>query len=208
MIEDNWSPSEEDIEWTREHFARMAEDDTWGVADAVLRKTGSGLIVVSMSPASMLPLNRIAVVCEAIGIDFDSSGAEMVEDAQAAAQQSAREWTHPDTGEPLVNFDLEGAEWVCMSPEEEAWRVVIRQGEDEIALSPMDYHLLAGDELFFSWKGKRVLERHEIIELADEGGLVERLTLGNVFIMPTVYEDVLVPPHLRGLIFVFGDEEE
>ena len=32
MIEDKWEPTEEDLEWTKEHYERMQVGDTWGVA--------------------------------------------------------------------------------------------------------------------------------------------------------------------------------
>jgi hypothetical protein len=57
----------------------------------------------------------------------------------------------------------------------------------------------------------RVLERHEIIRLADEDTLLSKLKNEEVFVMPTNYGGELIPPHLRGLIFVIpsvGDEEE
>lgn len=214
MITDNWMPAEEDIVWTREHYEKMSMGDTWGVADAVLRKDeGNILTVLKASPASLLPLERIKKVCALIGVDMIADDAELIQDPQAAAQAAAEEWTSPNTGIPLVNFDLENAEWVLLDPDEESWRVAIRHHDegdtDEVALSPMDYHLLAGDELFFTWDNMRVLERHEIIDMADEGDIVRALENDTVVIMPSVWKEKPVPPHLRGLIFnTKGIEEE
>lgn len=224
MIEDTWEPTKEDIDWTDDHLDKMNDGDTWGVADAVLRKTGhQKMEVVSMTSASLLPLQRIAKVLKALDVELDLTGAELVEDAQAAAQASAQEWTctHEGCEERLANFDLESGEWVVLDADSESWRVLLTHtGEDgeehQVAVAPMDYHLLAGDDLFFSWKGHRVLERHEIIDMADEGRLLQQLNDGRVFIMPTVWKEhhtehhteTIIPPHLRGLIFVFGDEEE
>tara|TARA_R110001632_G_scaffold1417_11_gene6266 strand:- start:6656 stop:7303 length:648 start_codon:yes stop_codon:yes gene_type:complete len=214
MITDNWIPAEEDIEWTREHYEKMSMGDTWGVADAVLRKDEDNILtVLKASPASLLPLERIKKVCALIGVDMIADDAELIQDPQAAAQAAAEEWTSPNTGIPLVNFDLENAEWVLLDPDEESWRVAIRHHDegdtDEVALSPMDYHLLAGDELFFTWDNMRVLERHEIIDMADEGDIVRALENDTVVIMPSVWKEKPVPPHLRGLIFnTKGIEEE
>ena len=224
MIQDDWKPTQDDIDWTKEQYARMQIGDTWGVADAVLRKDEDNVLtILQASPASLLPLERIKTVCEEIGVHLNSEGAEMVHDAQAAAQQAAQEWTCPESGIPVVNFDLEKPEWICIDEEQESWRVVVRHETDEgktheVQLSPMDYNLVAGDELFFSWNGMRVLERHQIIEMADEMTLLDSLTKGEVFIMPTeltTFETEhsitqLIPPHLRGLIFSASvrDEEE
>jgi hypothetical protein len=215
MIQDNWNPSEEDLEWTREHFNRMQVGDTWGVADAVLKKVSDNhLNVESATPSSMMPLERIGKVCVALDIDFTAADAEIVHDPQEAAQKAALEWTH-ESGIPVSNFDMENAEWVCLD-EDESWRVIVRHESDdpdkphEVALAPMDYHLLAGDELFFSWKGMLVLEREEIIQIADDRMFQGALEDEQILIMTTHDEDGdLVPPHLRGLIFkTVRDEEE
>jgi len=214
MIADDWKPQEEDINWTREHYEKMSIGDTWGVADAVLRKDEDNILtVLKASPASLLPLERIKKVCEIIGVELVADNAELIQDPQAAAQAAAEEWTSPNTGIPLVNFDLESAEWMLLDPDEESWRVAIRHHDegdtDEVALSPMDYHLLAGDELFFTWDNMRVLERHEIIDMADGGTIMRALEDNTVIIMPSVWKEKPVPPHLRGLIFnTKGIEEE
>tara|TARA_R100001510_G_C7651374_1_gene209036 strand:+ start:480 stop:1127 length:648 start_codon:yes stop_codon:yes gene_type:complete len=214
MIEDNWKPTQDDIDWTKEHYTRMQVGDTWGVADAVLRKDEENtLTILQASPASLLPLERIKKVCEEIDVELISDGAEMIHDAQAAAQQAAQEWTCPKSGVPIVNFDLDNPEWICIDEGEEAWRVLVKheseEGEvNEVELSPMDYNLVAGDALFFSWKGMSVLERHEIIDLADNQTLQDSLIDGRVFIMPTQRDGIIIPPHLRGLIFRTDRDEE
>tara|TARA_R110002012_G_scaffold33393_2_gene97843 strand:- start:50047 stop:50727 length:681 start_codon:yes stop_codon:yes gene_type:complete len=226
MIEDDWQPAQEDIEWTEEHFKQMSIGDTWGVADAVLRKDGdTKFSVVKASPNSIMSLQRIGKVCEKIGVELDASQAELIHDSQAAAQAAAEEWTSPKTGVPLVNFDLENAEWINipavdpnildepLADDMEVWRVLIKHHDegdiDEVELSPMDYHLLAGDQLFFSWNGMRVIERHEIIVMADTDLLLSKLIENEVFVMPTEYLGEKIPPHLRGLIFtnVITEEE-
>ena len=210
MIEDNWKPAEEDIKWTKEHFERMQVGDTWGVADAILKKEDAGFIVERASPASVSPLERIRKVCVEIGISYDDTSVEIIEDPQAAAQESAKEWVCPESGIPLVNFDLDNPEWIMI--EEDVWRVAIHHPDDDdvsaVMLSPMDYHVLAGDDLFFSWKGMRVVDRAELIGAADMGGFATKLITGEFIVMTTEYEGELIPPHLRGLVFrTLGEEE-
>ena len=221
MIQDDWNPTKEDIEWTREQVEKMQVGDTWGVADAVLRKdVDNVLTVLKASPASIMPLERIKKVCNEIGYVLIDDQAEIIHDAQAAAQEAAQEWscTHEGCQERIVNFDLENVEWLCLDPDAEAWRVVVShetaEGErHDVQVSPMDYNLVAGDELFFTWEGMPVLERHEIIDLADAGTLLRAIETKRVVIMPSTWNSELVPPHLRGLIFrtkppIYIGEEE
>ncbi len=214
MIEDGWEPAQEDVNWTKETIDKMSIGDTWGVADAVLRKIDDDHFdVLKASPASILPLQRVKKVLNELNVELTSDNAELVEDAQAAAQQSAETWTCPNSGVPIVNFDLDKPEWVCIEEGEETWRVIVSHTNEEgdvfeVPLSPMDYHLVAGDELFFTWDKMKVLERHEIIIMADEGTLSKSLNDKEVVIMPTMWNESLVPPHLRGLIFSTKVQEE
>ena len=207
MIEDNWEPSQEDIDWTKEHYERMQVGDTWGVADAVIRKDEDELVVIKATPHSILPLQRIGKVCHALGIKLSAEEAEMVDDSMQAAQETAQSWVHEESGEPLVNFDLEDVEWSCTDDIE--WRVLIKHdGGHEQLLSPMDYHLLAGDDLFFSWKGMQVMEREALIDMADDTTFIEALTSGEVLLMPSEWNGDVIPPHLRGLVFYAQRDEE
>jgi|DEB0MinimDraft_4_1074332.scaffolds.fasta_scaffold02746_6 hypothetical protein len=226
MIQDEWQPEEKDVEWTREQFKRMSVGDTWGVADAVLRKDDDNTLkVIQASPSSILPLERIKKVCEVLEVSFDVSEAELINDPERAAQEAAKEWVHPESEIPITNFDLENAQWNEVTHEgmQGAWEVVVEHESDDpdnphrVTMTPMDYHLVAGDELFFSWRGQdglvwRVIEREEIIALADSGTFLEPLAFTNemLLVMPTMYEGVVIPPHLRGLIFTPRprDEEE
>jgi hypothetical protein len=207
MIEDNWEPTEEDITWTKDHYEKMQVGDTWGIADAVIMKEEDGLRITKATPSSILPLERIGKVCIELGITLSADGVEVVEDPMQAAQETAQNWVHEESGVPLVNFDLDGAEW--RETENGEWRVLVKHEDDEQELAPMDFHLIAGDELFFSWDGMNVLERGEIIEIADSGALMQKLADESVIIMPSIWNGRAVPPHLRGLIFnAKGDEEE
>ena len=216
MIEDNWIPTDDDIKWTKQTIEQMSVGDTWGVADSILRKESEDhYAVLKASPASILPLQRIGKVLALLDIELTASDAEIVEDAQAAAQQSAEEWSCTQCDELIANFALELGKWVLLDDddENESWRVAVshetKEGEThEVALSPMDYHLVAGDAHFFSWKWNSTLERERIIELADADLLMDALQSGDIFIMPTNYEGDLIPPHLRGLLFEKDDSDE
>lgn len=208
MIEDNWTPTEEDLEWTKEHYERMQIGDTWGVADAVIRKDENGLVVIKATPQSILPLERIAKVCHALDIELTAEEAEMVDDSMQAAQEAAQSWAHEESGALLVNFELEDPTW--FETDESEWRVLIKHDDGyEQILSPMDYHLLAGDDLFFTWKGLRVVEREALINIADTTTLIDSLTSGDILLMPSEWRGDVIPPHLRGLLFnALRDEEE
>lgn len=206
MIEDNWEPTTEDIEWTKDHYERMQVGDTWGIADAVLLKEEDGFRVTKATPSSILPLERIGKVCIEIGITLSADGVEVVEDPMQAAQDTAQDWVHEESGVPLVNFDLDGAEW--HETDKGEWRVLVKHEGDEQELAPMDFHLIAGDELFFSWDGMNVLERAEIIDIADAGTLMKGLEEQSIIIMPSNWNGRPVPPHLRGLIFKARRDEE
>jgi len=207
MIEDKWKPTEEDLEWTKEHYERMQVGDTWGVADAVIRKDEDGFVVIKATPQSILPLERIAKVCHALNISLTAEEAEMVDDSMQAAQEAAQSWVHEESGALLVNFELEEPIW--LEENENEWRVLIKHDDGyEQLLSPMDYHLLAGDDLFFTWKGMQVMEREALIEMADDMTFVDALKNGDILLMPSEWRGDVIPPHLRGLMFRTSRDEE
>ena len=207
MIEDNWEPTQDDLKWTKEHYERMQVGDTWGVAAAVIRKDDDGLVVVKATPQSILPLERIGKVCVQLGISLTAEEAEMVDDSMQAAQEAAQSWVHEESGALLVNFELEEATW--LETDEEEWRVLIKHDDGyEQLLSPMDYHLLAGDDLFFTWKGMQVMEREALIDMADDMVFVNALNEGEILLMPSEWRGDVIPPHLRGLMFRINRDEE
>ena len=207
MIEDKWEPTEEDLEWTKEHYERMQVGDTWGVADAVIRKDEDGFVVIKATPQSILPLERIAKVCHALDINLTAEEAEMVDDSMQAAQEAAQSWAHEESGALLVNFELEDPTW--FETDEGEWRVLIKHDDGyEQILSPMDYHLLAGDDLFFTWKGMQVMERETLIDMADDTTFVDALKNGDILLMPSEWRGDVIPPHLRGLMFRTSRDEE
>jgi len=225
---DDWTPEQQDIDWTREHFNSMVVGDTWSVSGALIEKTSDTELTLRQYPAeSAMAVERVARVCSDIDVVFSVTDAKLIEDPMEAAQQAAKEWTCPDSNIPLANFNLQDAEWsVTAVPTQsntgeseitDQWTVRITHPNDdgdthEVFMTPMDYHLIAGDDLFFSWQGFRVIEREEAVILADDresfvNGLLD-LTLE---LLGTTYEGHAVPPHMRGMLVTklaaLGEEE-
>lgn len=228
---DDWKPAEEDMDWTERHFDSMAVGDTWSVSGALLEKTEEKQLTLRQYPAeSSLAVQRVQLVCEAINIDFNSEGSQLIEDPMKAAQQAAQEWQDPESGIPLVNFDLANPHWsVSAVPSQDAegnavltdqWTVRITHPNEEgdaheVLMTPMDYHLIAGDDLFFSWNGMRVVERQEAIEIGNSREYMLQMIDGNIMLLGDTLvndeeETLEVPPHLRGMLMtrITTDEEE
>tara|TARA_R110002051_G_scaffold69508_6_gene125065 strand:- start:747 stop:1427 length:681 start_codon:yes stop_codon:yes gene_type:complete len=224
---DDWKPAQDDIDWTREHLNSMAVGDTWSVSGALIEKTGKDELALRQFPAeSSMAIERVAKVCVEIDVNLDINEAELIEDPMEAAQKAAQEWVDPASDIPLINFDLENATWsvnAVPSQDEQGESVIIDQwtvrvthpnedgDEHEVLMTPMDYHIIAGDDLFFSWQGMRVIEREEAIVLADDreklmGGLAD----STIELLGTNHNDSVVPPHLRGMLMTHTnlDEEE
>ena len=228
---DDWKPAEEDMDWTERHFDSMAVGDTWSVSGALLEKTEEKQLTLRQYPAeSSLAVQRVQLVCEAINIDFNSEGSQLIEDPMKAAQQAAQEWQDPESGIPLVNFDLANPHWsVSAVPSQDAegnavltdqWTVRITHPNEEgdaheVLMTPMDYHLIAGDDLFFTWNDMRVLERQEAIEIGNSREYMLQMIDGNIMLLGDTLvndeeETLEVPPHLRGMLMtrITTDEEE
>lgn len=228
---DDWKPAEEDMDWTERHFDSMAVGDTWSVSGALLEKTEDKQLTLRQYPAeSSLAIQRVQLVCEAINIDFNSEGSQLIEDPMKAAQEAAQEWQDPESGIPLANFDLANPHWsVSAVPSQDAegnavltdqWTVRITHPNEEgdaheVLMTPMDYHLIAGDDLFFTWNGMRVVEREEAIEIGNSREYMLQMIDGNIMLLGDTLvndeeETLEVPPHLRGMLMtrITTDEEE
>ena len=226
---DNWTPQKEDLDWTQNHFDNMAIGDTWSVSGALIEKTSDAELTLRQYPVeSAMAVDRVGKVCDEINIEFQTEGATMIDDPIKAAQLAAKEWVDPESNIPLANFDLENAEWevhAVPSVNEEGesviidqWTVRITHDNDEeegelhvVNMTPMDYHLIAGDDLFFNWRGLRVIERGEAIQLADDERVME-LFGSEVILLGSTHEGHTVPPHMRGMMVTrldeVGSEEE
>lgn len=228
---DNWKPTQEDMDWTRNHFDSMAVGDTWSVSGALLEKTDASELTLRQYPAeSAMAVERVGAVCVSIDVNFTSEGSELIEDPMDAAQKAAKEWADPESGIPLINFDLANAEWsvsAVPSQDEEGNAVLIDQwnvrithpneegDEHEVLMTPMDYHIIAGDDLFFTWKGMRVVEREQAIEIGNSREYMLQMIDGSIMLFgDTLVDDdeetFEVPPHLRGMLMtrITTDEEE
>ena len=227
---DDWQPTKNDIEWTKNHFGNMAVGDTWSVSGAIVEKTAKDeLTLRQYPPESALAVERVAVVGGEVDVQFNTKDAELIEDPMLAAQNAAKQWTDPESGIPLVNFDLSNPVWsVTAVPSQDEkgnavlidqWVVTVAHPNDEeegevhtVNMTPMDYHLIAGDDLFFTWRDMRVIQREEAIKLADEGLTVELLLSKQIMLLGSELiedENYPVPPHLRGMMVTrITDEEE
>jgi hypothetical protein len=229
---DKWTPSEEDKQWTKNQIDSMVVGDTWSVSGALFEKTNDEELSLRHYPTeSAIAISRIIKVCESIDYVTNIDEAQMIDDPMQAAQDAAKEWEDPESGIPLVNFDLANAEWILNAiPTQDAqgnsiiidqWTVQITHPNPngdahEVIMSAMDYHTIAGDDIFFSWNGLRVIERGEAITLADKSDVILQMIEGNIIILGTKYIDgmsvMVVPPHMRGMMVspnaAFKDEEE
>lgn len=230
MLNDKWKPTNDDIEWTKNHFGNMAVGDTWSVSGAIVEKTDKDeLTLRQYPPESAMAIERVALVCNEFDVEFISEHAELIENPMEAAQNAAKQWADPESGIPLANFDLANPTWsVTAVPSQDEtgnavlidqWIVTVTHPNDEeegevhsVNMTPMDYHLIAGDDLFFTWRNLRVIERQEAIRLADEGLTVELLLSKQIILLGSELiedENYVVPPHLRGMMVTrITDEEE
>jgi hypothetical protein len=227
MIED-WTPTQDDIDWTKNHFGNMAIGDTWSVSGALLEKTEKDeLTLRQYPPESSMAVERVAIVCNQFDVEFISKDAELIENPMEAAQNAAKEWVDPESQIPLANFDLANAHWsvsAVPSQDEKGDAILIDQwvvrvthpndngDEHEVSMTPMDYHLIAGDDLFFTWRGMRVVEREEAIELANSALVIDLMKKEQIVLLGSELhgeEKIVVPPHLRGMMVTkIVDEEE
>ena len=212
----DWEPTEQDIEWTRGYVAELEDDATWTAGEMMYQKTGdTQLTLIQRTERAAEAHERVAKVLDAIEWDcivsddlriIPTDPQEQVEQAQ----ETARQWICPteECETRLVNCDLDDVAWrnMGMQPaitpdgtetQAERWLVVmgcVGCGE-ELRMNPLDYALLAGDDLFHTFHTERViykvLSREQTIELIDAGG--EGLALGSRGVFGES-----IPPHMQG----------
>tara|TARA_R110000796_G_scaffold54307_1_gene126967 strand:- start:686 stop:1369 length:684 start_codon:yes stop_codon:yes gene_type:complete len=225
---DNWTPEQQDIDWTQEHFNSMAVGDTWSVSGALIEKISDTELSLRQYPAeAALAAERVAKVCGEMGVVFNTEDAELIDDPMASAAAAASGWVCPESNIHLCNFDLQDAEWsVSAVPTQtntgeaeitDQWTVRITHPNDdgdahEVFMTPMDYHLIAGDDLFFSWQGFRVIEREEAVRYADDReSFLACLDNLSIALLGSTYNESPVPPHMRGMLVTkltaLGEEE-
>jgi hypothetical protein len=181
MIEEEWLPNEEDIEWTTAHLESMQIGGVWapGGAGTEYERTGEremSLLRIVQHPDAGEMHRRILMTLERTDWSVVEENAEMVlpplnpQEAQfqqlLRQQEIAAEWDcqNPECEQKLVNMPLEDGVWTShgmqaaldeegQGIEMERWTVGVMCHEcgTPIHLDPQDYGLLGGDELFFRW---------------------------------------------------------
>ena len=175
----DWEPSEELLNWGREHFASMSVNSIWSPDDSgvTFRKMDEktfALVYRMNHPVSETHYERLKILLQEC--DYIVSEPDDVEvvtpplNPQAQAQMEferrqeiARAWVC-NCGYPLANNELENAKAEFVETVEaqtdtketvpiDLWRYILSCNEcsEEISVDPDDFHLLAGDELFMRW---------------------------------------------------------
>ena len=215
---DAYAVSEDDITWTRQRLETLAIDDTMVMGEMLVTRTGEeSLKVLASTERSMPVVERLALVLDAMDWDADVDTVRVTPDdpAQAVmeAQREALSCVCPenDCEERIANMSLEAATWETLGEhtaiengEEvlaERWvaRVVCDACEHVFDMAPLDYGLLAGEDLFYTWRVDedtvlKVLPREELVELVDNETEFDYILLGSA------HEDALAPPHMRGTL--------
>ena len=223
----SWEPTEDDLHWTREQLDALAVDDLWNTGELQYQRTGeSELTLLSRTQRAAEAHERVKMVLTSLDWGCaDDSVIVTPDDPMMQLQQAqtlAREWECPDEacGNLLVDCDLGGVEWVnhgehpALGPEgeemmAERWlvHVACSKCDSEIRMNPLDYGLLAGDDLFYTYRtAKRrynVLSRDDVITLIDAGDT--GVPLGSKDL-----DGAPLPPHMQGTFCVTNtlDSEE
>ena len=178
--------------------------------------------------------DEITRTVELIGWEMIDLGGSVLPPEEAAhriiqsKQDASRNWTCPtdDCEEYIATMPLEEAKWVNMGEQEmvqpdgqsvstERWgtNVTCHACGQEIFMEPNDYAVIAGDDLFWTYKATNgvtytMVSRESIVDLIDSGA-GESLVLTGTF---TPFCQDVFPPHMRGAPCLFvvpeGDEEE
>ena len=210
-----WEPSEDDVNWTRDQLDSLAIGDTWNTGDMQYQRTGeTELSLVSRAERAELAHERVLAVLSALEWSCVDDAAIITSDDPMEqlqqAQENAQSWECPaeECDTTLVDCDLNDIEWEnggmfpAMSPdgtetEAERWFVNLKcvGCHEIIKMNPLDYALLAGDDLFHTYKAGEwayeVLSRERMIEVIDNGG--EGIALGSKDL-----DGNTLPPHLQG----------
>jgi hypothetical protein len=216
MNASEWEPTEQDIEWTRGYVAQLEDDATWTAGEMVYQKTGDAqLTLIQRTERAVEAHERVTKVLEAIEWDCITSEDLRIiptdpQEQVEQAQETARQWVCPseDCDTRLGTCDLDAVTWQSMGmqpammpdgteTEAERWLVVMPCAgcSDPLRMNPLDYALLAGDDLFHTFHTERVtykvLSREQTIEMIDAGDAGLALGSRGVF-------GEAIPPHIQG----------
>jgi len=210
-----WEPTEDDLAWTREQLDALDEGHVWNTGEVQYQHTGDKqLLLLTRTERAAGAHERICTVLDTLGWTCVDDAAVITPDDPVEqliqAQQFAKEWRCPNDGceTLLIDCALEGAVWVnhglqlAVAPdgtetEAERWLVDVAcvDCSSVIAMNPLDYALIAGDDLFHTFRCDgltyRVLSREATIALIDSGG--NGVALGSRGI-----RDESIPPHIQG----------
>lgn len=179
VIEDDWEPNEEAIEWAKQHFAHIGVGGVWspdGSGVTYVRQDDDTFALMRMvdHPTATAHHARFKKLFDAVGIELlEGDGAVLVPPAMSAQENAEQEFEHKrqiaqgwrcECDYPLANFDLENRKDVFVEDKEvllsngdthpvEVWscNVICPSCDKEVTMDPDDYNLLAGDELFMRW---------------------------------------------------------
>lgn len=228
-----WEPTDDDIAWTKNVVEALEVGQDWLEGEMAFRRTGEKtLTLISRTERAGEPAERVGIVLENMDWELDTSETKVIPNDPAAVmgnmQQEAQSWMCPSCSEvPIVNLPLEDAQWRVIitgehgievagagnTEQEEQWVVVTPCPgcTADVLLSPMDYSLVAGEDLFYTWNAGdltlRVLARDEVTQLVD----ADLLSPEDSVVLGSVYKDTVVPPHMRGTLCIAvsttGEEE-
>ena len=221
---EEWTPSEEDLVWTRGVVENLEIGQDWMEGEMAFRKTGdSTLTLLTRTERAEMAIRRVRTVLEELEWELDESQTKIIPDdpmlAAEMMQKEAQSWLCPHCeGCPVVDMDLEHAEWGTLGNNQfvdEGGKEVITDRwvvgltcdcEEVIYLSPDDYYLVAGDQLFYTWEGWFPIQPEQIVEAVDKGYWED------LYAQPlgSEWDGKPVPLHMRGLMCVRrkGEEEE
>ena len=210
-----WEPTEDDLHWTLEELDAIAIDGVWQTGEMQYVRTGEKeLTLLSRTERSAEAHLRVLIVLAAIEWTCKDDEANVVPDDPLAqlqqAQEQARGWECPvdDCDTNLVDCDLTDVLWVIhgMQPamdaegnetQAERWLVHLTCTgcASETPMNPLDYALLAGDDLFYTYRTRDAeytsLSREATIELVDAGDA--GVPLGSFDLQGNT-----LPPHMQG----------
>ena len=195
---DNWTPEQQDIDWTQEHFNSMAVGDTWSVSGALIEKISDTELSLRQYPAeAALAAERVAKVCGEMGVVFNTEDAELIDDPMASAAAAASGWVCPESNIHLCNFDLQDAEWSVSAVPTQT-----NTGEAEITDQWTVRITHPNDDG----------EREEAVRYADDReSFLACLDNLSIALLGSTYNESPVPPHMRGMLVTkltaLGEEE-
>tara|TARA_B100001250_G_scaffold408567_1_gene431201 strand:+ start:576 stop:1274 length:699 start_codon:yes stop_codon:yes gene_type:complete len=216
----NWTPSEDDIEWTKNILDSLEMNQDWMEGEMAFRRTGENtLTLLTRTERAESAVDRVKQVLDILEWEVADEDAKIIPDdpmaAAEAMQREAESWACPDCDDVrVVDMPLEVAMWDIKgetqyvdeegaSQTHDRWVVGVGCGcGSEVYLSPDDYYLVAGDINFYTWHVHvddalyclRVMPPEQIVDCVDSG-IMEQIS---AFHLGTTFQGNTVPPHMRG----------